>query len=67
MPLGGILFEDVPFVEFMFTVFTRLPGKVQVCCCVPCMYSAITLFVDSSIKKQHVAIAAWKASCLAII
>ena len=27
MPLGGILFfEDVPLVEFMYFIFTRMPG-----------------------------------------
>ena len=29
MPLGGggVLFEDVPSVEFMYHIFTRLPGE----------------------------------------
>ena len=27
MPLGGIRFEDVPLVEFMYLVFTRMPGE----------------------------------------
>ena len=27
MPLGVILFEDVPQVEFMYLVFTRMPGE----------------------------------------
>ena len=27
MPLGGILFEDVPLVESMYLVFTRMPGE----------------------------------------
>ena len=25
---GGNLFEDVPLVEFMYVVFTRMPGKL---------------------------------------
>ena len=36
MPLGGILFEDVPLVEFMYLVFTSMPGAVDdsgLCCC----------------------------------
>ena len=38
--------EDVPVVVFMFLVFTRMPGGVTVgdsglCCCVPCLSSAI--------------------------
>ena len=27
MPLGGIPFEDVPLVEFMYIIFTRMPGE----------------------------------------
>ena len=27
MPLVGILSEDVPLVEFMYLVFTRMPGE----------------------------------------
>ena len=27
MPLGGILFEDVPPVEFMYLVYTRMPDE----------------------------------------
>ena len=44
---GGILFGgDVPFVELTYLVFTRTPGGVTVgdsglCCCVPCLPSAI--------------------------
>ena len=30
MPLGGILFEDIPLVEFMYLVFTRMPGESYV-------------------------------------
>ena len=38
--------EDVPLVEFMYLVFTRMPGGVTVGdssldCCVPCLLSAI--------------------------
>ena len=46
MPLGTSFFEDVPLVEFMYLVFTRMLGGVTVgdsglCCCVPCLSSAI--------------------------
>ena len=46
MPLGASFFEDVPLVEFMCLVFTHTPGGVTVgdsglCCCVPCLSSAI--------------------------
>ena len=46
MPLGASFIEDVPLVEFMYLVFTRTPGGVTVgdsglCCCVPCLSSAI--------------------------
>ena len=49
MPLGASFFEDVPLVEFMYLVFTHMPGGVTVgdsglCCCVPCLSSAITSF-----------------------
>ena len=27
MPLVGMFFEDVPLVEFMYPVFTRIPGE----------------------------------------
>ena len=38
--------KRVPLVEFMYRVFTRMPGGVTVgdsglCCCVPCLLSAI--------------------------
>ena len=46
MPLGASFFEDVPLVEFIYLVFTCAPGGVTVgdsglCCCVPCLSSAI--------------------------
>ena len=46
MPLGASFTEDAPLVEFMYLVFTRTPGGVTVgdsglCCCVPCLSSAI--------------------------
>ena len=46
MPLGASFFDDVPLVEFMYLVFTRAPVGVTVgdsglCCCVPCLSSAI--------------------------
>ena len=27
MPLGASILEDVPLVEFMYLVFTRMPGE----------------------------------------
>ena len=38
MPLWGNLFEDVPLLEFMYFVFTRMPGesyrrRLGLCCC----------------------------------
>ena len=30
MPLGASFFEDVPLVEFVYLVFTRMPGAVTV-------------------------------------
>ena len=46
MPLGASFFEDEPLVEFIYLVFARTPGGVAVgdsglCCCVPCLSSAI--------------------------
>ena len=46
MPLGASYSEDVPLVDFIYPVFTRMPGGVTVndsglCCCVPCLLSAI--------------------------
>ena len=46
MPLGTSFFEDYLLVEFMCFVFTQTPGGVTVgdsglCCCVPCLSSAI--------------------------
>ena len=46
MPLGYLCFEDVPLVDFIYLVYTRTPGGVTVgdsglCCCVPCLSSAI--------------------------
>ena len=54
MPLGFVVvvvvvvvaIEDVPLVEFIYVVSTRMPVGVTVgdsglCCCVPCLSSAI--------------------------
>ena len=46
MSLGASFFEDVPLVEFIYLVFTRLPGGVTVgdsglCCSDPSLSSAI--------------------------
>ena len=30
MPLGASFFEDVPLVELIYLVFTRMPGGVTV-------------------------------------
>ena len=45
---GGFFFEDVTLVEFIYFVFTRMPGGGTVgdsglCCCVPCLLSAINI------------------------
>ena len=50
MPLGASFFEDVPLVELIYLVFTRMPGGVTVGdpglrCCVPCPSSAIISFL----------------------
>ena len=42
---GASYFGDVPLVEFVYLVFTCMPGGVTVgdsglCCCVPCLSSA---------------------------
>ena len=29
MPLGASFFEDVPLVEFMYLVFSRMPGELS--------------------------------------
>ena len=44
------LLEGLPLVEFMYTVFTRMPGGVTLgdsgfCCCVPCLISTVHPFV----------------------
>ena len=41
--------DNVPLVEFIDLVFTRMPGRVTIgdsglCCRVPCLSSAIRLF-----------------------
>ena len=46
MPLKPSFFETVPLVEFMYPVFTVMPGGVTVGdlglrCCVPCLLSAV--------------------------
>ena len=46
IPLGASFCEDVPLVEFMYFVFTCMPGGVTVgdsglCCFVPCLSSAV--------------------------
>ena len=46
MPLGASFIEDVALMELIYLVFTRTPGGVIVgdsclCCCVPCLSSAI--------------------------
>ena len=45
MPLGASCFEGVPLVEFIYLVFTRMPGGVTVgdsglCYSVLCLSSA---------------------------
>ena len=46
MSLGASFFENVPLVEFIYLVFTRMPGEVAVgnsglCCYVPFLSSVI--------------------------
>ena len=61
MPLGASFLEDVPLVEFIHFVFTYTPGGVTVgdsrlCCCVPCLSSAIIslcLCILSHILHKH--------------
>ena len=41
-----LFFQDVPLMEFMYLVFTHMPGGVTIddsclCCCVPCLSSTI--------------------------
>ena len=52
MPLGASFFDDEPLVEFMYLVFTRMPGGVTVGdsgpCCVPCLLSTIISLVSCS-------------------
>ena len=58
----SIISEDVPLLEFMYVVFTRMPGAVTVggvglCCCVPCLSSAImslSLFIGSVDRPMNV-------------
>ena len=57
MPLGASFFEDVPSVEFIYLVFTRTPGGVTVgdsglCCCVPCLSSAIISLCLSTLHER---------------
>ena len=46
MPLGASFFKDVPLVEVLYLVFTRISveftvGDSGLCCCVPCLSSSI--------------------------
>ena len=48
-------FEDEPLVDFIYLVFARTPGGVAVgdsglCCCVPCLSSAI---ISLRLLTQH--------------
>ena len=44
---GGILYSEyIPLMEFIYLVFTRVPGGVTVgdsglCCCIPCLSKAV--------------------------
>ena len=61
MPLGASFFEDVPLMEFIYLVFTRTPGRVTLgdsglCCCVPCLPSAIIslcLLIQNSMRMKY--------------
>ena len=59
---GVILFENVPFVEFIYLVFTRTSdgvtvGHSRLCSCVPCLSSAIIslclLFLAVNVVYVH--------------
>ena len=58
---GASFFEDVPLVEFLYLVFTRTLDGVTVgdsglCCCVPCLSSAInSLCLGSPRAHLHLA------------
>ena len=62
MPLGASFFGDVSLVEFKYRVFTRTPGGVtlgdsSLCCCVPCLSSAIIplrLLIEYILKMHFV-------------
>ena len=57
MPLGASFFKDAPLVEFMYLVFTRTPGggtagDSGLCCCVPCLSSAIISLFFGILHKR---------------
>ena len=57
IPLAASFLEDVPLVEFMYLVFTRMTGGVTLrdsglCCCVPCLSSAIISFCLLALLKS---------------
>ena len=48
--------EDLPLVEFMFLVFTRMPGGVTVgnsglCRCVSCVFDGMLEIPNSKVKE----------------
>ena len=72
MPLGASFFEDVPLVGFIYLVFTRMPGRVTVsysglCCCVPCLSSAIISLGVSYNKALRASPAARNSAVLMIV
>ena len=47
MPLGTSFFDDVPFVEFIYLVFTRTSGRVTV------GDSGLCLFRSLSVERYY--------------
>ena len=62
MQLKVSFYEDIPLMELIYLVFTRTPGGVIVgdsglCCCVPCLSSAlISLCVLFSARCSNIEI-----------
>ena len=71
---GHLFFEDhVPLVEFIYPVFTGMPGGITVgssdlCCCVPCLSSAVISLCLVMIFLGRFQTAPWqKAGCTVVL
>ena len=70
---GHLFFEDVPLMEFIYPVFTGMPGGVTVgnsdlCCCVPCLSSAVISLCLMMIFLGRFQTAPWqKADCTVVL